>query len=283
MPSNPSDPLLQALEAFGLERLSKDDLMRQLVSYRDWLAPTLIMAQHYGRSDFAEGRLFMFGERLSYPRSELWLFTDFEAASRAQEAGALLGPYVSGIGGTELFGKLDSAWDVVKINPGSTAAMTCDLARGGFEEAAAWADAINFEAELDRRAASGRVDLDALGDYRDFLLLNHTSSGLVATLPGRRGLTNPAPIFTAPDCLAAFLRQLTPSEQAGLVRVTAPGKLLLERLPRQGVDGMLLNEFGPGPSAVVSFARDLQAPGRRRLPANGSHGLGGMPDVAPSS
>ena len=51
-----------------------------------------------------------------------------------------------------------------------------------------------------------------------------------------------------------FLARLTDEQRQGFERIAADGMTLIKRLPLQGVDGMYLNPFGPGPATALFFA-----------------------------
>jgi len=184
------------------------------------------------------------------PPGELWVFTDRAAAERAQAAGALLGPYAADIAGTELFGKLDPRFQIVRVNPYSPNEQGWQFLPGSFEVAQLWAQVAALEEGFENTAG---LDYAAIARFPAFLLFNGPS-GYVITLPNQGGLRNPAAVFTAPDCADAFLARLTDEQRRGLERVAADGMTLIKRLPLQGVDGMLLNAFGPGPATVLFFA-----------------------------
>jgi hypothetical protein len=88
----------------------------------------------------AGGRRFSVEFRI--PGTELWLFTGSAAALAAKEQGALLGLYINGVRGTELFGNLDPAWEWVRVNPGSPPELTISLPRAGFADANPWYEVV---------------------------------------------------------------------------------------------------------------------------------------------
>jgi hypothetical protein len=194
--------------------------------------------------------MVLFGTETRLPPGELWVFTDRVAAERAQAAGALLGPYAANIAGTELFGKIDPSFQIVRVNPYSPNEQGWQFLPGSYELANLWAQVIALEEGFKNRDDSF---YEAIARFQAFLLFNGPS-GYVITLPNQGGMRNPAAVFTAPDCADAFLARLTDEQRKGLERIAADGMTLIKKLPLQEIDGMLLNAFGPGPSTVLFFA-----------------------------
>ena len=79
----------------------------------------------------------------------------------------------------------------------------------------------------------------------------------VLTMPEQGGLTNPAVVCTAPDCAKAILRRVPEALRSQLQVVFTTGRELLDKLPAQGMDGLMLNPAGPGPT----FPLRLPGPG----------------------
>jgi hypothetical protein len=243
---------VEVLQAYGQQQAGEDEVMRCLVSYRGWFAPATEIAFHYQRKRV--DKLVTFSTATNYPENELWLFTDIEAANRAQSAGAELGSYGGCFAGTELFGNLNPAMDMVRVNPGSPREMTWVIGKGAFTLAQIWAESFLLEERFDQWQSAGQAaDTEVLAAHRGFLLFNHPN-GYVATLVGAAGLTNGCAVFTAPDCCKAFLAALSEEQAGSLSRVVADGRQLLDVLPQQGVDGMLFNAFGPGVGFVFRFS-----------------------------
>jgi hypothetical protein len=122
MASPTSESLEHVFVEFSKNRVTKDALLRALVSYPDWLVPSVVWALHY-RPDTetigVEKDAIALSVECRIPTTELWLFTGYEAAMRAKEQGALLGLCINGTRGTELFGNLNPEWEWVRVNPGS--------------------------------------------------------------------------------------------------------------------------------------------------------------------
>ncbi|HEX8072076.1 MAG TPA: hypothetical protein VF546_19160 [Pyrinomonadaceae bacterium] len=250
MGTEPLSAPVRVLTDYSRKRVGADEVMRALAGHKGWLAPALMFARAEGQDLFLDGGMVLFGTETRLPPGELWVFTDRAAAERAQAAGALLGPYAADIAGTELFGRLDPRLQIVRVNPYSPNEQGWQSLPGSYELAKLWAQVIALEEGFKNRDG---LDYGAIARFQAFLLFNDPS-GYVITLPNQGGLTNPAAVFTAPDCADAFLARLTDEQRRGLERVAADGMTLIKKLPLQRIDGMLLNAFGPGPAAALFFA-----------------------------
>lgn len=232
------------LVAFAQNQLDADDVFRALVSYEQWLAPVPVLREHYGRTAFDQ--VVMYGHVADFPPGELWLFTDDDAAHRAKIAGSNLGAFAINNAGVDLFENLHPDWQFIRVNPVSTAELSWTFPRGTFAVLQAWVAAIRFEAEV-RTWASGRpVDLNALAGYRQFSAFLFANNS-VLTLPEQGGLMNPAVVLTAADCARDLLTRLPDAVRNDVRQVFTTGEQLIDILPEQGVDGLLINPFGPGP------------------------------------
>jgi hypothetical protein len=243
---------VQKLLDYSRQLAGTNDVMRALVSHRDWFVPLVMLARGDQPARRVDSVLVLGAEAQITP-GELWVFTDREAALRAQAAGALLGSYAGGVAGTELFGSVPPDTKTVRVNPGSALEHTWTFRDGGGIEAGKiWADAVALEDSFEQWRRAGAPDKTAFVNYRTFLTLDH-SSGPVVTLPNHSGMSNPAAAFTAPDCADLFLSKLDEAQRAGLRLVTVGGNTLLEKAPVLGIDGLVINVFGPGPTYALSF------------------------------
>ena len=243
-----SEPV-RVLTEYSQKRAGANEVMRALASHDDWLVPALMFAREGGQ-DILLDSMVLFGTDTRLPPGELWVFTDRAAAERAQAAGALLGAYAAGIAGAELFDRIDPGFQIVRVNPYSPGEQGWKFLPGSYELAKLWAQVIALEEVFSNRDDSF---YEAIARFRGFLFFN-APSGHVITLPNQGGMKNPAAVFTAPDCSDAFLARLTDEQRGGLERRAADGMSLIKQLPLHGIDGMLLNAFGPGPSTVLFFA-----------------------------
>jgi hypothetical protein len=241
------------LSAYSQNRASMDDVMRSLTSHRGWFAPLAQFAQSGESNRSVESMLVLSTEAQITP-GELWVFTDREAALRAQAAGALLGAYAGSMAGTELFRTIPANIKTVRVNPGSPLEHTWQLMEGGGIEAGKiWADAIALEDSFEQWRQTGTPDKTAFVNYRAFLTFDH-AHGPVVTLPNNSGMSNPAAAFTTPDCANRFLSELDEEQRATLRRVTIDGNTLLEKASVLGIDGLIINLFGPGPTCALPFS-----------------------------
>jgi hypothetical protein len=244
--------MLQILIAFSEGRANANDVMRALVSHRGWLVPATLVAESGEQAGVADN-LTMFSAETRLPPGELWIFTDREAADLAQAAGASLGAYAGGVAGTKLFSRISPDAKTVRVNPYSPRERTWTFSEGSASQVGGiWADAIALEENFERWRQTGSPDKTAVGNYRAFLVFNHTS-GPVITLPNQGGMSNPAVAFTAPDCADMFLSKLGEEQRASLRQAVAGGEALMEGARRLGVDGLLFNPFGPGVTYAFPF------------------------------
>lgn len=248
METEPLSAPVRVLIDYSRKRATANEVMRALAGHKGWLAPALMFARAEGQDLFLDS-IVLFGMETRLPPGELWVFTDRAAAERAQAAGALLGPYAADIAGTELFGKLDPSFQIVRVNPYSPNEQGWQFLPGSYELAQLWAEVVALEEGFENR---GDSFYGAIARFQAFLLFNGPS-GSVITLPNQGGMRNPAAVFTAPDCADAFLARLTDEQRQGLVRIAADGMTLIKRLPLQGIDGMLINALGPGRATVLFF------------------------------
>ena len=255
MASPTSDSLEHVFVEFSKNRATKDAILRALVSYSDWLVPSVVWALHYrpgAETIEVEKEAIALSVECLIPSTELWLFTGHEAAMRAKEQGALLGLCVNGIRGTELFGNLNPEWEWVQVNPGSPPELTVNFPRAGFPDAKMWAKAIAFEEVMAQERSSDPAAIgQQLRGYDNFLVLLQADGRDVVTLVNHRGLANAVVAFTAPDCQEAFLEKLPAERRAGFRPLTTTGFQLAETPRGLGVDGIIVNPFGPGPTAVL--------------------------------
>ncbi len=244
---------VQMLESYSREQAGMNEVVRTLTSHRDWFAPLGLFAQSGEPTRSVESMLILSPEAQITP-GELWIFTDREAALRAQAAGAALGSYAGGMAGTELFRVIPPHIKTVRVNPGSPLEHTWIYRDGGGIEAAKlWAEAVALEDSFEQWRQAGAPDKTAFVNYPAFLTFDH-SHGPVVTLPGNSGMSNPAAAFTAPDCADVFLSKVDEDQRARLQRVTIGGHTLLEKAPVLGIDGLVINLFGPGASYALPFS-----------------------------
>lgn len=225
-----------------------DAVLRAAVSHRGWLVPV----QHLERGRVQEGYKVSFGPRQQVPVGELWVFSEQATANQAISQGALLGTYLAGMDGTEVFGELHADIQRVRINPGGYPADELAYERGeGFALIGRWAAIVSLERCLAMHAQfDGAVStrLRAHESYHVPLL----PDGRFIAKPGHEGFSQPSVVCTSPDSFNAFLNVLEPSLVDQIRRECWNGAALRDELARQQVDALYLNPVGPGPTRTWS-------------------------------
>ncbi len=187
---------------------------------------------------------------LGSPPNELWAYTDAAAVDRARAAGSDVGPLAGGVGGADLFTALPAGLLFVRLNPVSPPELTWNVPAEAFAFAQAWANGARFEREVAAWAAGKPVAFDALVGYAHYLCYL-TPDRAVLTMPNQHGLSSAAVACTAPDCGRAVLARVPDDLRRTLTPVFVTGDELAAKLPEQGVDGVILNPAGPGPTCPV--------------------------------
>lgn len=234
-----STVLEETLLAFSQKRVGPDQVMRALCEHSAWFAP-LSYGYHALKTDKFDN-VTLWGNQSQVAAGKLYLFSDAThghlAASQVQ-----LGPYVSPLSGAALFAFLPAGLTELYVNPASPMERRWYVGQGALALGALWGKAILLEQML-AGAQQGNL-VDALLDFPAWTLFAR-ENGAIATAVGAGGLQNPGMIFTTPDCAELALHNL--GDQAkSLRRVTISGKELFTTFPRFGVDGFLINPFGPG-------------------------------------
>jgi hypothetical protein len=271
-PASPREIFLE----YSRQRASHDMVIRAVVSYGDWLVPYGTWISHYQKHTSSQvyvdpqgtthaqlppvSNLVLFGEEMEMAsaRSELWLFTDYEAASLAEQKGAAIGGYVGGIRGTDIFRNLNPEWEWVKMNPGSPPEQLMALPRAGFADLQQWAGYIAFEETLEQDLSSNtEVLAELVRAYDGFLGVLIRPDGRFATLVDYGGLANGTMVFTAPDCLKGFTQELDVPDKHLWKAGMAKGAKLVEELsqPDSLSDGIIINPVGPGPTVVLPLSK----------------------------
>jgi hypothetical protein len=140
-PEPPSEPA-RVLTDYSQKRVGVSEVMRALASHKGWLAPALMFAQAREEHLFLDS-MVLFGTETRLPPGELWILHRPRRRARAQAAGAMLGPYTAGIAGTELFGKIDESFQIVRVNPYSPVEQGWQFLPGSYEVAGLWAKAFS--------------------------------------------------------------------------------------------------------------------------------------------
>lgn len=253
---------------FGRKVVGMSEVLRALVSHREWLVPLEMFAREGESKRRIEKMLVLGSERIA-PADELWIFTDEEAALEAHAKHPLLGTYGGGMSGTELFGKIPPNVKLVSINPGSPEKYSWYFQTGGGIEAARmWAKAIALEDRFAEWEQIGAFDEQAFDEF-PCITFNRVSGG-VLLLPYESGTVSRAAVFTAPDCVEKFLSRFSESQRAQLTEATVEGAAMLKQLLELGADGIVFNIFGPGATFVHDFVKKpAHQTVQTALPSNG--------------
>ncbi len=237
----------QVLDELAHKRVDDHAVWRAVIGHRGWLVPIFELTRHY-RVEKCDNVQTYAGE--ARPQKSLMLYTDTEAALRAQEAGLEPGPVAGDFAGEILFANLAAEWETVTINPGSVPSQslvirstTGDLHR----LATAWVGSIRLEHSI--KISPSLFDpqlLRTIRGHAEFItLVDTTTNGFVTLRNFLPGIANGILGFTAPDCQRLVLNQL-PNETGTRYRSAAiSGDRLLT--PVDGCDGVVINPLGPGP------------------------------------
>ncbi len=241
-------PVLDALLAYNQQRIGENALMRSLVSHRKWFAPP---------DSYMSENSIKIGD-------EAWIFTDEQAARAAHANRPFLDTFVGEISGTELFRAIHFKTKTIRINPHSPAAFSLTLhdTDGDTRAVKTWAAIVRREDSYIKWQRTGEPDRGDFNSYHDFWVFNH-STGPIITLPNRSGMINPAVAFTAPDCVDIFLSKADPKLRSEMESMKVDGRALLEKRQILGIDGLIINVYGPGATYALPF--DLLDPASSRL------------------
>jgi hypothetical protein len=240
--------LIETLRAYAEKKIGNEGLLRAAVEHDGWLVPVEVYAR--GKDPVVAKRVVLLGEKTSMTPGQLWFFSDDERARRAAASGRL-GAFAADVPGVEAFRNLEG-FERLEVNPGSPKEETFFLALDERIRAfmTLWSRAI----VLERAAARGALDdpetARALRAHDGYIVFGNPDDTIV-TVPGQLGMANGAAVFTAPDCAQALIAKLSPETAGGLRRVTLDGGKLFSTILGAGVDGIVLNPFGPGPSRAI--------------------------------
>lgn len=237
--------LQETLVAYSKKEATKDHVLRALCEHTEWVVPAGFAAVALKQTMFE--RISIWGAESKVPPKKLYLFTD-RAAAELAAAKVQLGPYAMPIAGARLFAALPSGFDELHVNPASPQEQCWFMGGDALGLGALWGQAIDIEQVLTKKAEGNLVEmLIAFPGFTSFAV----PGGAIATAVGAAGLKNPAMVFTAPDCADLAVEKLGP-QASQLKRVVTSGEQLFSAYPKLGVDGVLLNPFGPGPVKVFN-------------------------------
>lgn len=238
---------IEALAAFARKKATKDELLRALCTWDKWFVPIEVATEAMSGKTFES--LSVWGSQSKVPPSQLWVFTDPEAGTRAAKVKPL-GPYASPLAGAALFRHLPERYSEVHVNPHSPPERSWFFGGDWVELARRWGAAVMLEklisGKVKRELTQELIDYDAFSTFK-------LSKDLIATAPGVGGLNNPGMVFTANDCCDASLKAAGAAGKKWK-RVTGNGRQLFtaySKFAKHGIDGLVLNPHGPGPLKVI--------------------------------
>lgn len=240
---------IEALRSYSRQEASLEQVVRALIEHDDWLVTAPLGIEVMQTQQFEKG--LVLSAQANMPNDQLWFFTDENAANNCVAKGGQPGFYVGPIPGARLLEYLPhlpaNENDSIQINIGSPREESFYLGQDSFSLVALWARAIGVEAILN--APDSDEKFRTLRDFPGYTYFIFPDQDAIATAQGAGGLTNPAMVFTAPDCAAEIS-----SRYPQLERLTVDGQSLFSLLPSQGVDGVVFNPLGPGSTAVFELS-----------------------------
>jgi hypothetical protein len=240
--------LIETLHAFAAQKATKEQVLRAALEHDGWQVPAEVYAR--GKEQVIARRVVIYGPKTSLPDGQLWVFSDDERARKAVESGRL-GTFAADVSGPELFSNLEG-FARLEVNIGSPKEETffLELDDGFRAMLAVWSRAVVVEKKLARGPLEDDELHRALRAHDAYLVLGNPNNTIV-TVPGQQGMGNGAAVFTAPDCAAALTGKLSPETAGQLRRVTLAGSHLFATILQAGVDGVVMNPFGPGPTRAL--------------------------------
>lgn len=243
-------PALDALLACNQQYIGESDLMRSLINYRKWFAPFDLFSYNGKTSRVFDETLVLTAD-LTTTGDEVWIFTDEESAHAANPHKPFLGTFVGGIRGIELRLAVRPTVKTIRINPHSPAAFSLTLEENGIRTFRIWGAIVACEERYVQMQQTGKPDVENF-DSDEFWVFDH-STGPIITLPNRSGMKNPAAAFTAPDCVEKFLAKVDAKLRSEIHSVKTTRRDLMQKRREMGIDGLIINVYGPGASSAVSF------------------------------
>jgi hypothetical protein len=233
--------VVRVLRSFAAQQVDAHAVLRAVVEHDDWFVPAAYASRALGRARLERAALF--GTDIRHPPNTLLVYSDGEIAAFAHGRGLALGPYEAGISGTELFSGIQEGLTAIVVNEGAAQADKLYLQGPGFGNAPAWAIAVAFESLLALPPSAELVE--AVRQYDAYFAALHAHDGSIVTLQNYPGLRNAGLLFTAPDCLDAFMHAVGASAE-GLTTGQTTGARVFDMLPDLGIDGVVINPSGPG-------------------------------------
>ncbi|MCS6845762.1 MAG: hypothetical protein NZ528_15790 [Caldilineales bacterium] len=250
----PKKPVQEAIAAWQSQQITGAQLMRRLLSYREWLVPVSRVAE--GEPTGSEGVRLRYSEDPGGIR-RFYLFSDADAyaafcqATGESPSGALL---LTADGAWAINALPLDQFDYVEIDPASPWRLS--YGKQSFPALAAMAQAVQVEQALVALRAGEEVPnaFSLVLDYPHYLVVLWTAEGrtFLALAPDDRDRRLLA-IFTHRDAVEAFLEGESEDAKALLSMLELSGRDLFSRVAAMtALDGMVFNCRGP--ARPVAFA-----------------------------
>ena len=213
------------INAYFHERIGYHSLVRALIAHKNWIIPAQKENEELHPTLFQhEGKTLL----TAYSQQELV----------PNELETII------VDGLWLFSNLSDIIDALIIDPQSPHALK--LSKEQFRSLKQWSDAIRIEEKLAQQTFDANI-LENLLQYQGYCIpLIQSSSGkqhiALAPDPDGRKL---AAIFTAKDCLSAFVQHAGNALGEKIVIDEPSGETLLPYLTTLPIDGIVFNCYGP--------------------------------------
>jgi len=240
-------PPRAALREFALKNIGTHDLMRTFAEHDGWVVPAAVLVELLDVEAFEN--VTMYGSETALPAGEVWLFTDHEAALRAQQAGASLGACEGGLWGGDLFATWQPEWGVVQVNPGSPREETLTLQPEGTDLLTMWSSVVQLESVF---ASNPRVDDDevheALLAFQDYIVLIDVSTNEPTHFMDRT-YERAMVVCTAPDNVAEFLDVFS-GKRGEFRTISVPAPKLFQIVQAFRMDAIAFNQYASRPGWI---------------------------------
>jgi hypothetical protein len=227
----------ESMALFHNGELQFRPLLRELIGHNGWIIPASEEDEERPVLWRMDGKLWL----LAFSSDETFKeYLDDESASRAQT-----------VDGRWLFSSLSPPIDGVVLDAGKTHGTQFDSEK--FDYLRIWAQGLKVE-----RILSGAAGEDGFPFLREFegyrlpVVQSESGKAHIALAPDAQG-RKLAAVFTAEDCLEAFLKDAQGAYGEGLLVDTLDGAKLFEQLKALPLDGVVFNCSGPAKPRAVTL------------------------------
>ena len=228
-------------------RVTPQALVRAVVEHPCWYVPLgSLLAVSPDASAMAVGRLTMpaGGNIMAPPSDDLWLFSDEAAVRQAPQLG------FGTLSGLELSSLFPCAWETLYFNPqpdrDALILRIMPPVLGRLQE-------LRLAVPVEISLASGILDIDAIYGHPSFWVPLLADEAVTVPIT-QRGVSRAVPVFTASDCVAAWVGALSDSARERLEVVPVTGVDLLTKVLLDPIDAIVFNLMGPATCKVVDGA-----------------------------